>query len=315
MTFDSDWKPRMAWWTPRRIVGAVGGALLGVAALAIALGTYSVVEPGQRGVYVLFGETRAESLEPGLHWKNPFAEVHAINVQQIVYDQNCEASSSDLQTIHTSIAVNYRPEPGNVWMLYKDVGENSAAWENVLLRPAIEEVTKAVTARFTAEELIHLRADAKAAITAEIVERLDKEHVQVTEVSITDFGFNKGFNDAIEAKEIAEQRAKQAENDLNKVAVDAKQQVVRAEAAKQAVVLAAQAQAERVRLLGDAEATYQSRVAESATDLGLRLRMLERWDGAMPSVVGSTDGMMVDVGSLGGTKTKTKPKTKPNPNG
>lgn len=83
----------------------------------------------------------------------------------------------------------------------------------MLLRPAIDEVTKAVTARFTAEELIHRRAEAKQAFTEEIVERLKKQRTLVTEVSITDSGFNKGFNDAIEAKEIAEQRAKQAESE------------------------------------------------------------------------------------------------------
>lgn len=287
-------------------------------ALVVGFGTYAVVDPGERGVYVLFGNARAESLAPGLHWKNPFADVVKLNARQVVYDQDCEASSSDLQTIHASIAVNYRPEPAEVWRLYKDVGASNKEWEDVLLRPAVDEITKAVTARFTAEALIHRRDEAKEGITELIIQRMSREHILVTEVSITDFGFNKGFNDAIEAKEIAEQRAQQANNDLRRAEIDAQQGVVQARAAKESQVLAAQAEAESIRIVAEAEADYQRQIAASATDEGLRLRMLDKWDGAMPQVVGEESGILLDLGptrSSGVVRSRSKapPRTSAKP--
>ena len=288
---------RLGGWRPgmRHVIGAVIAVVV-MLGLVVGFGTYAVVDPGQRGVYVLFGNAREESLAPGLHWKNPFADVVKVNARQVVYDQDCEASSSDLQTIHASVAVNYRPDPAEVWRLYKDVGATNREWQDVLLRPAVDEITKAVTARFTAEALIHRRDEAKAAITELIIQRLSREHIIVTEVSITDFGFNKGFNDAIEAKEIAEQRAQQANNDLERAEIDAQQEVVKAEAAKKARVLHAQAEAESIRIVAEAEAEYQERIAATATDAGLRLRMLERWNGVMPQVVGEDGGVLLELG-------------------
>lgn len=98
----------------------------------------------------------------------------------------------------------------------------------MLLRPAIQEISKAVTAKFTAE-----------------------------------------------AKQIAEQKAKQAQNELRKAEIDAQQRIVTAQATKKATVLGAEAQAEKIRIVADAEAEYQKRIAESATAAGLKLRTIE----------------------------------------
>jgi prohibitin 2 len=278
-----------------RVLAAGSIAMALVVALFFSLTTFDTVDPGERGIYVLFGEPRGEPLAEGLHWKNPAANIETINVRQRVYDQNAEASSSDLQIVHAKIAVNYRPEASQVKNLFINVGPDHTAWEDVLLRPAIQEVTKAVTAQFTAEALITKRSETKKAITEAIIDRLKKEHIIVSEVSITDFGFNKAFNDAIEAKQIAEQKAKQAENELRRVEIEAQQKVVQAKADKNARILQAQGEAEEMQILAKAEAAYQRAVGKAATPHGMRLRALQAWDGKMPQVVGEGQ-MLVDMG-------------------
>ena len=280
--------PRRRFRLPRpRRPGSLLALVAGLGTLAVGYSTFAVVEPGQRGVYVLFGVASPDALPPGLHWKHPLAEVIKVNVRQVVFDQASEASSADLQTVHTRIAVNYRPIPERVPKLFKDVGLDNPAWENVLLRPAIQEVTKAVTAKFSAESLIQRREQAKALITDTIVERLRHENLDVTEVSVTDFGFNQAFNIAIEAKQIAEQKAKQAKNELDRVAIEAEQRVVQAEASKKARILAAEAQSREILILADAEAAYHERIAASGNELALRLRLLEKWNGTLPTTVAS----------------------------
>jgi regulator of protease activity HflC (stomatin/prohibitin superfamily) len=281
--------------SPKSVFGLAGGVLAFIVALGLALSTFAIVEPGTRGVYILFGDARDEAIPEGLTWKNPFASVEEVNVRQVVYDQKAPAASKDLQTVHAQIAVNYRPDPSKVPTLYKHVGTDHVAWENVLLRPAIQEVTKAVTARFTAEELIQRRDEAKQAITEAIIDRLQREHIIVTEVSITDFSFDKNFNDAIEAKQIAEQRAKQAENELRRVRIEAQQRVAQAEANKQAQILNAEAKAQEIQILAEAEADYQQRIGRAATPQGIKLRALEKWNGTMPRVVGD-EKVLVNLG-------------------
>jgi regulator of protease activity HflC (stomatin/prohibitin superfamily) len=281
--------------TPKAVFGIFGGVIALVVLLALAFSTFAIVDPGTRGVHILFGDADDQALDEGLHWKNPFASVELVNVRQVVYDQKAEAASADLQTVHTQIAVNYKPDPSKVAQLYKVVGPDNHDWETVLLRPAIQEVSKAITARFTAEELIQRRDEAKQAITEAIMKRLAREHVIVTEVSVTDFGFNKAFNDAIEAKQIAEQRAKQEQNELNRVEIEAQQMVKKAEANKTAQILDAEAKAKEIEILAQAEADFQQRVGKAATPAGVKLRALEKWNGQMPRVV-SDEKVLVNLG-------------------
>lgn len=259
-------------------------------------GSFDIVNPGMRGIYVVLGKTHQESLLEGFHWKLPFiSDIIKIDVRQVVFDQQAEASSKDLQTVYTGIAVNYHPDPVFVWQLFLEVGKSNSMWENVLLRPAIQEVTKAVTAKFTAEELITKREQTKQQITKEIIRRLGKANIIVSEVSITDFKFNKPFNDAIEAKQIAEQRAKQAENELAQVEIEAQQVIVKANADKQAAIHIAEGKAREIELLTQAEANFHKTLAEVVTPTSLKLRFIERWNGKMPMVMGENGAMELSI--------------------
>ncbi len=269
--------------------------------------SWGIVNPGQRGVYVVLGKSEQRALLEGFHWKLPFiSSIVKINVRQVVFDQEAEASSKDLQTVYTGIAVNYFPIPQSIWKLFLEIGESNSMWENVLLRPAIQEVTKAVTAKYTAEELITRREEAKQQITREIIGRLIKVNINVTEVSITDFKFNKTFNEAIEAKQIAEQRAKQAHNELLQVEIDSKQLIVKSNAEKEATIHIAEGKAKEIELLTQAEARFHKTLSGVVNASTLQLRFIERWNGIMPTVTSSNGGLEL---TLPGTLLESHPKT------
>lgn len=254
--------------------------------------SWGIVNPGERGVYVILGRAENEVLLEGFHWKYPFiSKIVKINVRQVVFDQEAEASSKDLQTVYTGIAVNYTPNPVLAWKLFLEIGKSNALWEKVLLRPAIQEVTKAVTAKFTAEELVTKRSEAKEQITKEIINRLVKTNINVSEVSITDFKFNKAFNEAIESKQIAEQRAQQAENELIQVEIDTKQLIVKAKAEKESTILIAEGKAKEIELLTQSEAKFHRTLSRVLSASSLKLRFIERWDGVLPKVTAGTGGV------------------------
>ena len=271
----------------------IAGAALGIGCFIVfiaLIASVNIVKPGHRGVYVLFGDADEKVVQEGMHIVNPFASIERVDVRQKKYEVlDTDASSKDLQNVTTSIAVNYNADPTKVVGLYKGLSNDYEVWESVLINPAVEETLKEVTAKYTAEEIIHKRAEAKGKITDSITKRLALEGINVVAVSITDFKFNSKFNDAIEAKQIAEQQAKQAEHNLSKSTVDAQKKVVEAKAEKDARIAQAEGKAREIELLAEAEKAYHQKINESVSEKSLLMRAIEKWDGNLPKVM--SEGM------------------------
>ena len=94
----------------------------------------------------------------------------------------------------------------------------------------MQESVKAATARFTAEELITRREEVKEVIKLSMVDRLAPFNILIDEFNIIDFTFSRSFNEAIESKQTAEQRALQAKRDLERIKIEAEQMIARAKA-------------------------------------------------------------------------------------
>ena len=108
-------------------------------------------------------------------------------------------------------------------------------YEARIIKPAIQEAVKAATARFTAEELITRRPEVRDAISKGLEERLVRFGIHAQAMSITDFAFSKSFNEAIEEKVTATQQVLKAERDLQRVRLEAQQQIEQARAQAEAL--------------------------------------------------------------------------------
>ena len=131
-----------------------------------------------------------------------------MEVRTLKYDKDTRSASKDLQSVETTVTVNYHPDKERVHILFKEIGLD---YENRVIQPAIEETVKQVTANYNAEELITKRPLVKADIEDAIRERLNQFDVITEVISITDFEFSILFNKAIESKVEAEQNALRAE--------------------------------------------------------------------------------------------------------
>ena len=125
-------------------------------------------------------------------------------------DLDTSASSRDLQTVNSEIVVNFHPTKTDVDKLYTNVGLD---YGERILKPAVEETVKAITAQYTAEELISNRTEVRDAMEDLLRTRLHDNYLQITKFNIVNFEFSASFNDAIEAKQTAEQEALRAQND------------------------------------------------------------------------------------------------------
>ena len=149
--------------------------------------------------------------------------------------------------------------------------------------------------RGTLEELItHFgkNAKVKGEITALLEERISGEHFEVLQVSITDFTFSAKYMAAIEAKQVAEQAAQQAQNELERNRLDVKKLEQQATAEAAATLTRVQAEAQAMHVRAEADAEYHRKVGKAATANSLRHIELQRWNGVAPLYVGEGSLML-----------------------
>lgn len=137
------------------------------------------------------------------------------------------AGTKDLQIITTALSLNWHLDPTKVNQIYQEIGSEDDIANTVII-PAMTEVLKAATPKRNAEEIIKKRAELKAEIDVAIELRLREYGIIVDDASLVNIAFSPEFSKAIEAKQIAEQEAKQAEYEAIKAARQADAEVNRA---------------------------------------------------------------------------------------
>lgn len=243
-------------------VKLVSHILLAFFALIIIFGTFGTVGAGERGVKTRFNRV-VGTVDTGLYLKLPLIEsISVMNVQTQKEQTDSQAASKDLQIVNAKLAVNYNLQPEKVTDLYIKVGTE---YKSKVIDPAIQEVVKAVTAQYTAEELITKRPEVTDKILAGLSEKLLPNDIVVTSVSITNFDFSESFNKAIELKVTAEQNALTAKNLLEQKKYEAEQTIV-----------TAKADAESVRI------KTQAINSQGGADY-VKLQAIQKWNGVLPA--------------------------------
>ena len=252
------------------VIFVVTGLLLFSSARCVPVGHFGVVK--------ILGQVKHDKvLSEGLHFVVPIiTSIQNMNVKLLKFEQKTSASSKDLQMVTTVVTVQFHLS--EVSMLYQKIGVGDVV-VTVTLQPAVEESVKAVTAKYTAEELVKKRAEVKLKISEAIVSflRATMEEkglklgaIRISNVAITDFNFSEEFNKSIEMKVRAEQQALQAKNEKIKKITDA------------------EAIAEKIRLesIAKANAILREARALKANPLLIEYKRMEKWDGKLPEVTG-----------------------------
>lgn len=249
--------------------------------LFIAFNSFTIVEAGHTGVIVTLGKVNDGVLQEGLHLKIPFVqEIVKIDNRIVKLEVNTEAFSKDLQTVSTTIAINYRVDTSKSYSIYKNIGSD---YETVLVTPAVNEVLKAITANYTAEESVTNRTLISDGLIEGLNEKMNNIGLYVTDVNIINFDFSEAFINAIEEKQVAEQ------------------QLLKAETEKKTAITNAEAQAQTTKIKAEAEAEANNKIKASLNDDIIRFKFYEKWDGKLPEAMGS-DSIITSID--GSTKTE-----------
>ncbi len=263
-----------------------GPARMGLIAAALVIGIM-IMKPwvqigaGERGIVLNFGAVQEVVLGEGLHYRIPIMQeviIMDVKVQKATTD--AAAASSNLQDVSSTVAINYHIVPDKSHIVYQSIGIH---FKERIIDPAVQEVVKAVTARYTAEELITKRSAVSDAMRTNLTQRLLEHNIAVDAFAIVGFSFSKIFMEAIESKQTAEQLAMKAQRDLERIKIEAEQKIT-----------TAKAEAESLRL-------QRSNISEDLIELRkveANLKAIEKWNGILPQVTGAGAVPFIGVSDL-----------------
>jgi len=253
-----------------------------VLAFLVILYPFHQVDPGYVGVKIVFGATQPGVLDSGLHWKTPFTtSIEDVNIQPQSASTNETASTHDLQTATTTIAVSYQINPADAVAFYTQYRTLDALY-SIRIAPVVSNDVKEITAQYDSQELVTERQQVDAQIQQRITSDLAAFDIIVSQVNLTNFDFSPDYDAAIEAKQVAYQQSLAAQYTLDKKKVDVQQGVVQAQASAAAAVATAQGNAQATVLQAQADATAYKVKQAALTPLLIQMTYAQKWDGQLP---------------------------------
>jgi len=246
--------------------------LIALAVIILATSLFYEVPAGNIGVVLRFSAVDRVSY-PGINIKLPLVErVVLMNVRTQKDEVQATAMSENLQVVTSLIAVNYHLDGTRAKEVYENVG---ADYANIIVAPAIQNTFKAVTAQFTAEELITKRDEVRLLAEEELTKQLEPYFIIVENFNIVNFDFSVEYQQAIEAKQVAQQQVETSKQKLAQAEIDAQTVIAQAK--------------------GQADAQKALNVTGALTPEYLQYLFLTKWNGILPQVMSSSSDMMIDI--------------------
>jgi regulator of protease activity HflC (stomatin/prohibitin superfamily) len=247
----------------------LGVAIVVLLLLFLAANPFLVIPAGNRGVVLNWGAVQKEVLPEGLAFRWPvYQQVIRADVRILVTQPDCDAVTKDQQVNHTKVAVNYHVIPSEASWVFQNVG---ADYKEKLVYPKIQEIVKAITARYTALELISKREQIRNEMKDHLKEALHPYKIVVDDFSVVNFRWDPDFQKAIEAKQVAEQMAMKAQRDLERIKIEAEQKIT-----------SAKAEAESLRLQKENVTPYLIKLRQ----IEANIKAIEKWNGQLPRFSG-----------------------------
>lgn len=249
-------------------------------------GFFSKVGNGKVAVVTQFGKAKDDVLQPGFHVKGFFEVLNPMSVQAQKNTLTLSAFSSDIQQVEVTVTLNYNVDKANAVTLYREVGKN---YIESLMNPRMQENTKIVFAKHTAENLIQNRDLLSEDILTLMKTDMMGYGINVSAVAVENIDFTDAFTAAVENKQVATQEKLTAQTMQERMTMEAKAEAERkaisAAADAEVAMIQADAKAYEIEVQAEAEAEANAKVAKSLTDELIEYTQAQAWNGELPDTV------------------------------
>lgn len=248
---------------PSTIIKSIIASVGGITLLSVAGCSMTTVDTGTRGVVVKFGEP-VGTFGEGLHFVNPFTtDVIPIAVRQLKWEGETLAYTEDVQQADIEFTVTYSLNPEAALSTYQSVGTD---WAQTLMPQVVYESIKSEFGNSEAvADAIQQRGAVQTRIRDRLVAQLARRSIIVHGFELTDITFSDEFEAANEEKQVAVERANAATNHTVRIEEEARQRVI-----------TAQAEADAMRIRGEALSRNPALTDYEA---------VRKWNGELPSMM------------------------------
>ena len=241
------------------------GAKIGVSCVVLVVGVLicglccvRTVPTGHTGIVTTFGNVEDYTYEAGVHVTAPWITVINMDNRNQKASINLVSFSSDIQEVSVTYSLNYQIQKENAQDIYRSIG---ISYYDTVIMPRIQEAVKSVIAKYTAEQLLEMRAELSNEIKNILIEKLDTYNIEVLDTSLENLDFSDAFTNAVEAKQVAAQKKQQAE-------IEQAQALMEAEYAKNIAETKANADAAVAKIAAQAELDVTKIQADAAEYAG-----------------------------------------------
>lgn len=200
------------------------------------------------------------------------------DVKTIRADYKTQTYTKDIQTATIIVSYSYNLIANDIVQTYREYGND---WQERILYPNLEQSIKAEVGKWNADQMVANRDKVASDILASLQARMLSHNypVSITNFQMINIDYSTQFEQAIEKKVVAEQRALEEANITKQVEQRAKQKVVDAKAEAESMRIRANALAQNPKLV-----SYEA---------------VQKWDGKLPQIMaGNGSTPILDLRSI-----------------
>ena len=285
-----------------RVLILVVGAVLLIVLSLLAKSTVTYIEPGHVGIVIHRGGggVDPQPLGPGFHLRNPLLtqiNEYPTFMQTLVLTKDptegsanndeINVNSIEGQPLSLDVSMSFELRPDKVPQLYSTFRTDVYTIQHGFIKQAIRQSLQEVVGN---EEIAAILGPKKAEVVARtqaaLQKRVDAYGIDVKQFTLNEFRAPKAVMDAISLKNVMQQQALTAQNELQKNTFQAQGDSIKAVGRAKAILAEAEAQAKANDLL-----------SRSITANLVQYEMAKRWNGQMPTVTGGAMPMLQLPGS------------------
>ena len=273
------------------------GAMILVAALFLLPSTFTYINPGNVGIVIhrAGGGVDPHPLGPGVHTRVPFAtgiEEYPVFLKTVVLTRSSgegSASNDEInvnsvegQPLSLDVSLSFELDPTRTPKLYStfrtDIEQITHGFVKQAIRQSLQEV---VGTEPIADIIGPKKAEATNRARALISQRLQPYGFEVKQFTINELRAPAAVMEAINQKNVMQQQALTAQNELQKNTFQAQGDSIKAAGRAKAIMAEAEAQARANQLL-----------SQSITPTLVQYELTKKWNGQMPQVTGGATPLL-----------------------
>ena len=242
------------------LIGLISTALVAIQAL----GRFALVIPaGEVGVVETLGEVSATTLNPGIHFLNPFAEVVTFSTRIQDIKETVDSTSKEGLNFKIDVSLQYRLDPLKAGDVFKKIGDPSQEKKIIISR--FRSFIRQVTANYALTEIY----GEKRVLISQSLHKAMKAQLEplgfiVEETLLRNIILPENIQAAIQAKVAVEQ-------ETQKIGLE----VIKAKKESERKIVEAKGTADAQKILSRGTSDSQKILSEGLTDKIIKLKAIE----------------------------------------